>query len=113
MPLTGELTHCCVGVMAEAGRPPQLGSLVRWRVAWGFIGPENVLMVPDARPAGRWEPTELGVHPVPGGGPHGPMPAYIRRPHDELLRAVLDPEVAASRLIVVRGETCDGKSRAG
>jgi uncharacterized protein YidB (DUF937 family) len=69
-------------------------------------------MVPDARPVGRWEPAELGVHAVPGGGPHGPMPAYIRRPHDELLRAVLDPEVAGSRLIVVRGEACAGKSRA-
>ncbi|HWM99437.1 MAG TPA: hypothetical protein VNO54_20535, partial [Streptosporangiaceae bacterium] len=40
------------------------------------------------------------------------MPAYIRRPHDELLRSVLDPEVAGSRLIVVRGEACAGKSRA-
>src|SRR5712691_7065802 len=69
-------------------------------------------MVPGARPAGRWEPAELGVHPVTGGGPHGPMPAYIRRPHDELLRLVLDPDVAGSRLIVVRGEACAGKSRA-
>jgi hypothetical protein len=69
-------------------------------------------MVPDARPAGRWEPAELGVHPVTGGGPHGPMPAYVRRPHDELLHRVLDPEVAGSRLIVVRGEACAGKSRA-
>ena len=69
-------------------------------------------MVPDARPVGRWEPAELGVHPVVGGGPHASMPAYIRRPHDELLRVVLDPEVADSRLIVVRGEACAGKSRA-
>jgi len=69
-------------------------------------------MVPDARPAGRWEPAELGVHPVTGGGLHGSMPAYIRRPHDELLRMVLDPEVADSRLIVVRGGACAGKSRA-
>jgi len=30
------------------------------------------------------------------------VPAYIRRPHDELLRTMLDPEVAGSRLIVVR-----------
>jgi hypothetical protein len=49
---------------------------------------------------------------VTGGGPHGPLPAYIRRPHDEVLRRVLDPEVADSRLIVVRGEACAGKSRA-
>jgi len=81
-------------------------------VTWGFIGLQNALMVLDARPAGRWEPAELGVHPVTGGGPHGSMPAYIRRPHDELLHRVLDPEVADSRLIVVRGEACAGKSRA-
>src|ERR1700685_2197507 len=64
------------------------------------------------RPAGRWEPAELGVHPVAGGWPDGSMPVYVRRPHDELLRLVLDPEVADSRLIVVRGEACAGKSRA-
>ncbi|HEY2267853.1 MAG TPA: hypothetical protein VGI96_34895, partial [Streptosporangiaceae bacterium] len=67
-------------------------------------------MVADSRPAGRWEPAELGVHPA--AGPGRPMPAYIRRPHDETLRTMLDPEVAGSRLIVVRGEACTGKSRA-
>ena len=40
------------------------------------------------------------------------MPAYIRRPHDELLRAVLDPAVADSRLVVVRGGSSTGKTRA-
>jgi hypothetical protein len=52
---------------------------------------------------------ELGVHPVIGGGP---MPPYVRRPHDELLRAVLDPAVTASRLVVVRGGSSTGKTRA-
>jgi hypothetical protein len=52
---------------------------------------------------------ELGVHQVIGGGP---MPTYIRRPHDELLRAVLDPAVPASRLVVVRGGSSTGKTRA-
>jgi hypothetical protein len=81
--------------------------------ALAFIaGRENVPRVADARPAGRWEPAELGVHPVAGGGPDGSMPVYVRRPHDELLRLVLDPEVAGSRLIVVRGEACARKSRA-
>ena len=61
------------------------------------------------RPAGQWDPVELGVHQVIGGGP---MPAYIRRPHDELLRAVLDPAVPASRLVVVRGGSSTGKTRA-
>jgi hypothetical protein len=61
------------------------------------------------REAGRWDPVKLGVHQVIGGGP---MPAYIRRPHDELLRAVLDPAVPASRLVVVRGGSSTGKTRA-
>ena len=58
---------------------------------------------------GSGTPVELGVHQVIGGGP---MPAYIRRPHDELLRAVLDPAVPASRLVVVRGGSSTGKTRA-
>jgi hypothetical protein len=58
----------------------------------------------------RWDPVkELGVHPVIRGGP---LPPYVRRQHDELLRAVLDPAVAANRLVVVRGESSTGKSRA-
>ena len=61
------------------------------------------------RLAGQWDPVDLGVHQVIGGGP---MPPYVRRPHDELLRAVLDPAVAASRLVVVRGGSSTGKTRA-
>ena len=96
----------CRRLTAESGRVrpvPRLG------VARGSAGSENVPMVPDARPAGRWKPAELGVHPVAGGGP---LPAYVRRPHDERLRLVLDPDVPASRLIVIRGDACAGKSRA-
>jgi len=62
----------------------------------------------DARLAGQWTPTELGVHPVAGGGP---LPAYIRRPHDERLRVQLAPPVAGSRLVMVRGEPGSGTSR--
>lgn len=57
----------------------------------------------------RWDPVELGVHQVIGGGP---MPTYIRRPHDERLQAVLDPAITASRLIIVRGSASTGKTRA-
>jgi hypothetical protein len=63
----------------------------------------------SARLAGQWDPVELGVHQVIGGGP---VPAYICRPHDELLRAVLDPAVPASRLVVIRGGSSTGKTRA-
>jgi hypothetical protein len=56
-----------------------------------------------------WDPVDLGVHRVIGGGP---LPPYIRRSHDFLLQAVLGPEVAANRLIAVRGGSSTGKSRA-
>jgi hypothetical protein len=39
------------------------------------------------------------------------MPAYVRRPHDEQLRAVLDPETEYSRLVVIRGDALTGTSR--
>jgi uncharacterized protein YidB (DUF937 family) len=65
---------------------------------------------PPRRPAGQWTPAELGVHPVIGGGP---MPAYFRRPHDERLRAVLNPAIEDSRLVVIRGDALTGTSRAG
>jgi hypothetical protein len=64
---------------------------------------------PHGRPADQRKPVDLGVHEVIGGGP---MPDYIRRPHDERLRAVLDPAVPASRLVVVRGGSSTGKTRA-
>jgi len=64
---------------------------------------------PPRRPAGQWTPAELGVHHVTGDGL---MPAYVRRPHDEQLQAVLDPETEYSRLVVIRGDALSGKSRA-
>jgi len=63
----------------------------------------------EARLAGRWRPAELGVHPAAGGGP---LPAYVRRPHDERLRVILAPPVADGRLVVVRGEPGTGTSLA-
>jgi uncharacterized protein YidB (DUF937 family) len=64
---------------------------------------------PARRLAGRCEPAELGVHHAIGGGP---LPAYIRRPHDERLRAVLSPATEYSRLVVIRGDALTGTSRA-
>ena len=63
----------------------------------------------DARLAGQWTPAELGVHLVADGGP---LPAYVRRRHDERLQVILAPPVARSRLVVVRGEPGTGTSRA-
>ena len=81
-------------------------------------------MTREARPAGQWAAAEFGVHQVTSDGPggvdgvdgldglDGPMPPYIRRPHDAVLRALLDPAVPDSRLIVLRGDSCTGRSRA-
>jgi hypothetical protein len=49
------------------------------------------------------------VHEVIGGGR---LPAYVRRQHDDLLDAVLDPGTVASRLVVLRGGSSTGKTRA-
>jgi hypothetical protein len=59
--------------------------------------------------ASQWNPVGLGVHKVIGGGP---MPAYIRRPLDDLLAATVDPTVTQGRLVVVRGGSSVGKTRA-
>ncbi len=100
-------------VVAILGTVPTLAALyLAWAALPGAISPpETGAMKKPAygRLAGRWDPVELGVHQVIGGGP---MPAYVRRPHDELLRAVLDPAVEASRLVVVRGGSSTGKTRA-
>jgi hypothetical protein len=77
-------------------------------LAWKTL-PTLAKKPPPGRPAPRWDPVELGVHQVIGGGP---MPPYIRRPHDELLLALLDPTVRTSRLVVVRGGSSTGKTRA-
>ena len=90
---------------------------------------------PPDRPAGQWTPAGLGVHQATGGGPPpqaakaaappqaakaaappqaakaAPLSAYVRRPHDERLRAVLDPATEYSRLVVIRGNALTGTSR--
>ena len=72
---------------------------------------------PPDRPAGRWTTAGLGVHEAIGGGPPpqaakaAPLSAYVRRPHDERLREVLDPANEYSRLVVIRGDALTGTSR--
>jgi len=60
------------------------------------------------RAARDWDPVKLGVHKAIGGDP---LPAFVRRQHDDLLDAVMNPRVAANRLIVLRGGSSTGKSR--
>jgi len=107
-----------VAVLSHQAWPPVLvsilGTLPALYVAWlavpGVISPPEPAKKPaHGRPAAQWNPVALRVHQVIGGGP---MPTYIRRSHDDLLRAVLDPAVPASRLVVVRGGSSTGKTRA-
>jgi hypothetical protein len=51
----------------------------------GVVSPPGRAAV-FGRPVGWWNPVDLGVHKVIGGGP---LPPYVLRPHDELLTAVL------------------------
>ena len=97
-------------VVAIVGTLPTL--YLAWLAVPGVIsppGPASAKTPVFGRPVRAWDPVELGVHQVIGGGP---MPTYVRRAHDELLEAVLDPAVAASRLVVVRGGSSTGKTRA-
>jgi hypothetical protein len=89
------------------GIPLVIGLPALW-VAYLAI-PATAKRPGHGRLARDWDPAELGVHRVVGGGP---QPPYIPRRHDELLKAMLNPAVRASRLVVVRGGSSTGKSRA-
>lgn len=92
-------------VVAIVGAVPSLAALYLAYV----VVPRPVGWFGRGRRASRWNPVELGVHQAINGGA---MPTYVLRPHDALLRAVLDPAVSSSRLVVVRGGSSTGKSRA-
>ncbi|MFF2205655.1 sel1 repeat family protein [Streptomyces sp. NPDC058145] len=71
------------------------------------------------RPVRSWPPKRLGVHPaIPGrssmsNGADFVLPSYVPRPHDDHLHARLAAAVANREplLVVVRGESCTGKTR--
>src|SRR5262249_40568337 len=90
-------------------RPGLIWQAVRKTGTGLAIRPDNCSVRLDVRRARQWPPAELGVHPVAGGGP---LPAYVRRPHDERLRLIVAPPLEESRLVVVRGEPGTGTTRA-
>ena len=102
------------GGLVSPGVAPVLVSVVgtvpalylAWLAVPGAISQKKPVY---GRRVAQWTPVELGMHRVIDAGP---MPTYVRRPHDELLRAALDPAVPASRLVVVRGGSSTGKTRA-
>ncbi|MGW7647125.1 tetratricopeptide repeat protein, partial [Streptomyces bobili] len=73
-----------------------------------------------ARPLHAWTAKRLGVHPAISGNPARQaltdfvLPAYVSRQHDEELRAHLAASSAAHAqptLVLVRGQSCTGKTR--
>ncbi|MDJ0345710.1 hypothetical protein QMK19_34310 [Streptomyces sp. H10-C2] len=66
----------------------------------------------------RWTASQLRVHPSISGttsdAPGFVLPSYIERPHDQQLRQVLQTAIAGGEaaLVVVRGGSCTGKTRA-
>ncbi|MEV4614191.1 sel1 repeat family protein [Kitasatospora sp. NPDC049258] len=76
-------------------------------------------LVDRPRPLKEWTPKQLGVHPaIPGllsdriAG-NFVLPAYVEREHDRVLRQRLAVVAsgAETALVVVRGESCTGKTR--
>ncbi|MER6359866.1 hypothetical protein [Kitasatospora sp. NPDC001527] len=76
-------------------------------------------LVDKPRPVEEWTPKQLGVHPaVPGlrsdqAAGNFVLPAYVEREHDQVLRQRLAVVAsgAETALVVVRGESCTGKTR--
>ncbi|RKS05001.1 hypothetical protein DFP74_0582 [Nocardiopsis sp. Huas11] len=71
------------------------------------------------RPVGSWSAQRLGVHPAIHTGPVREdgfvLPLYVPRPHDTELRAHLTAAAADGarpQMVVVRGASCTGKTRA-
>jgi hypothetical protein len=75
-----------LAVLSHQAWPPVLvsilGTLPALYVAWLTVPgvtspPEPAKKLAHGRPAAQWNPVDLGVHQVIGGGP---MPTYIHRP---------------------------------
>ncbi|MEU1789175.1 hypothetical protein ABZ553_25560 [Streptomyces sparsogenes] len=75
--------------------------------------------LPDKpRPVAAWTAQQLGVHPAIYSAANGAegafvLPDYVERDHDRQLRVRLDAAAAnrQAAMIVVRGESCTGKTR--
>ncbi|MFI9509033.1 hypothetical protein [Nocardia sp. NPDC052566] len=65
---------------------------------------------PVSKPIGEWSSEALRVHATVGGNR---MVDYVLRPHDIAVRQAIDRALAGhgSRMIIVRGGSCTGKTR--
>ncbi|MFF9066545.1 hypothetical protein ACF09E_14445 [Streptomyces sp. NPDC014891] len=68
------------------------------------------------RPAARWDPERLGVHPALGSDEIADLPLteYLPRPHDQTLRQILARTAsrAGASFILLVGSSASGKTRA-
>jgi TPR repeat protein len=68
------------------------------------------------RPANRWNPVRLGVHPViqvperPSWQPS--LPEYLERPHDRRMRTLLRQRMDEPKMVTLVGGSSTGKTRA-
>ena len=91
-------------LLAEAKQARDARVALSGRVA----GPRSKPARPGM-PIRRWHPVALGVHRAIGGDA---LPGYVRRKHDDVLREVMNPAVTSSRVVVLRGGSSTGKTRA-
>ncbi|MFD3481353.1 hypothetical protein [Streptomyces sp. NPDC058695] len=64
--------------------------------------------LPISKPLAAWAPHDLGVHPSVGEG----LPPYVERQHDHDLRSTLKNAHSSTSTVVVKGDSCTGKTRA-
>ncbi|QFZ21913.1 tetratricopeptide repeat protein [Saccharothrix syringae] len=74
-----------------------------------LFGPAPIAAGPLGTPVGECSPFDLEVHRTAGTG----LPTYVPRPHDEVLRQVVDVVVGGgSAIVVLVGGSSTGKTRA-
>ncbi|MFJ8011283.1 hypothetical protein [Streptomyces sp. NPDC096339] len=96
---------------AAAGEDPSVVD-AEVRALWVRAGQERGAVL---RPAGRWDPLRLGVHPAPDsdGSADVDLPTYLERPHDITLRGRLAQasRSGAAVFVLLVGRSTTGKTR--
>ncbi|MFF3216766.1 hypothetical protein ACFYYB_39865 [Streptomyces sp. NPDC002886] len=108
-----EDTVSVAAVLASAAGEEQAAVDTEIRALWVRAGLERGTTL---RPAARWDPLRLGVHPAPDtdGSGDGPLPVYLERPHDVTLRRRLGhaAQSGSTVFVLLVGRSATGKTRA-
>ncbi|MGW4380197.1 hypothetical protein [Kitasatospora sp. NPDC004531] len=87
----------------------------RWEAARGadVAVPARPVPARPGQPVGRFHPVkDLEVHPaIDSSGSADPLPAFLRRPHDDRLRAEVEAGRRESRMAVLVADSSAGKTR--